>query len=232
MSVCLEVEGLSLSIKHNKILDHITFSMPYGKITALVGHNGAGKSTLMKAVMGWLQKDEGKVAIQEIDQDVDFLKFKTLFSFIPEEPLLTSELTVYQHFQLYGTSYGMDEKIMMEKVDYYMRAFEIEDKLHEFPEELSKGMRQKVQTICALIPDVPLLLIDEPFMGLDIYAAQFLIEELERKRNEGISILLTSHQIDKVKDLCDEYVLLHNGAVMDAGIMGEFKGLKRRVSDE
>ncbi|WP_102029349.1 ABC transporter ATP-binding protein [Salirhabdus sp. Marseille-P4669] len=232
MSNCLEIDGLHLSIKKVKILNDISFSVPYGKITALVGHNGAGKSTIMKAIMGWQEKEDGKIVLDGVNQDEEFLKFKTRFSLIPEEPLLTSELTVYQHFQLYGTSYRMDEETLKEKVDYYMKAFEIQDKMNEFPEELSKGMRQKVQTICALLPDVPLLLIDEPFMGLDIYAAQFLIDELKKRKEQGTSILLTTHQLEKVKDLCDQYVLLSNGSISEVGNIDDFQGLKRRMVED
>ena len=93
-------------------------------------------------------------------------------------------------------------------------------------------MRQKVQTICALLPEVPLLLIDEPFMGLDIYAAEFLLEELKKRKEQGTAILLTSHQIEKVKDLCDEFVLLSNGKVVDEGEIEDFTGLQRRTMDE
>lgn len=232
MGNCLEVDGLQLSIKDEKILDNISFTVPKKKITALVGHNGAGKSTIMKAIIGWQEKQDGTIILDGVHQDEDFLKFKTLLSYIPEEPLLTSELTAYQHFQLYGTSYQMDESLLKEKVAYYAKAFEIEDKIHEFPEELSKGMRQKVQTICALLPDVPLLLIDEPFMGLDIYAAEFLLEELKKRKEQGTAILLTSHQIEKVKDLCDEFVLLSNGKVVDEGEIEDFTGLQRRTMDE
>ncbi|MBB6454176.1 ABC-2 type transport system ATP-binding protein [Salirhabdus euzebyi] len=232
MTNCLEVNNLGLSIRNEVILNNISFQVPSGKITALVGHNGAGKSTTMKAIMGWQEKSEGEIKIKGISQDDDFLQFKTLFSYIPEEPLLMSELTVEQHFQLYGSSYLVSEQELKEKITYYTEAFDIRDKRNEFPELLSKGMRQKVQTICALIPDVPLLLIDEPFMGLDIYAAQFLMEELAKKKENGTSILITTHQLEKVTDLCDEFVLLSNGQIAESGQITGFNGLKRRKIDE
>ncbi|MRG87233.1 ABC transporter ATP-binding protein [Salinibacillus xinjiangensis] len=233
MTNCLEVKDLQLSIRNKPILQDITFAVPNGKIMALVGHNGAGKSTTMKAIMGWQDKDEGEISIQGIQQDKHFLRYKTQFSYIPEEPLLMSELTVYQHFQLYGASYQIEEDLLNERVEYYTKEFEIQDKLSEFPESLSKGMRQKVQTICALLPEVPLLLIDEPFMGLDIYAAQFLIEELKNRKEQGTAILLTTHQLEKVTDLCDYYVLLSNGVISESGEIEAFSGLQRReVHDE
>ncbi|SET05928.1 ABC-2 type transport system ATP-binding protein [Salinibacillus kushneri] len=232
MGNALEVKSLQLSIQNETIIKDISFHVPNNKILALIGHNGAGKSTTMKAIMGWYKKLQGEIYIQGVSQDDNFLYFKTLFSYIPEEPLLMTELTVYQHFQLYGASYQMDNDILENRIKYYTSEFEIQDKLSEFPEALSKGMRQKVQTICALLPDVPLLLIDEPFMGLDIYATQFLLDELKRRNKEGMSILLTSHQMEKVTDLCDKYVLLADGMIAESGDIQEFSGLTRREVDE
>src|SRR5690625_6851730 len=118
----------------------------------------------MKTIIGKIDKTAGKVVIEETyDQDEAFLSFKQLIPYLPEEPLLLTELTVIQHFQLYGMTYGMTKDDLEERIDRYVTGFELTDKLNEYPESLSKGMRQKVQTICALLPDVPLLLIDELF---------------------------------------------------------------------
>lgn len=229
---CLDINEVTVKVKEQVLLDHISFQVNKGKITALVGHNGAGKSTTMKTIMGWQEKDAGRIHINGISQDKDFLEYKKLFSYIPEEPLLLSELTVYQHFQLFGTSYQIPEEQFKQKVDYYIKKFDLTDKQNEYPEALSKGMRQKVQTICALLPDVPLLLIDEPFMGLDIYASAFLEEELIKRAKLGTAILLTSHQLEKVKELSDDYILLKDGQIIEEGVIDNFAGLQRRNSDE
>src|SRR5690625_5244238 len=103
----LTVENVSTIVHNRRLIDDISFTISSGEVVALVGHNGAGKSTLMKTIMKILPKEErGKISIQEIyDQDSDFLSFKRQLSFIPEEPMLLNELTVMQHFQLYGMSY-------------------------------------------------------------------------------------------------------------------------------
>ncbi len=118
-----------------------------------------------------------------------------------------------QHVQLYGQSYQMDEDTFENRVRMLTETFEINDKLNEYPEALSKGMRQKIQTICALLPDVSLLLIDEPFMGLDIYATNDLLKLLQEKAAKGTSILLTSYQLALVKDLADRYMMLTHGKI-------------------
>ncbi|WP_186576306.1 ABC transporter ATP-binding protein [Aquibacillus kalidii] len=224
----LDVNSVSVIIKEEPILDNVSFSLNQGSISALIGHNGAGKSTVMKTIMGWQEKAAGTIEIKGVEQERDFIAFKQNLSYIPEEPFLLSELTAMQHFQLYGQSYQMKEEVLLSRVEYYINKFEIADKLDEYPESLSKGMRQKVQTICALLPDVPLLLIDEPFMGLDVYASDFLQQVLIDKANNGTSILLTSHQLERVQELADSYIMLQQGKVVGNGDMEDFQELTRR----
>ncbi|MCP3027255.1 ABC transporter ATP-binding protein [Halobacillus sp. A5] len=226
----LQIHDCHIIIRDQSILKQVSFEVDKGRITALVGHNGAGKSTVMKAVTGSLEKAGGTISINGINQDQNFSEYKYQFSYIPEEPLLLNELTVFQHFQLYQKSYDIPDHLFIERIQVYAEAFELMDKLDEYPEALSKGMRQKAQTICALLPDVPLLLIDEPFMGLDVYAGAYLEKLLKERRDLGTSILLTTHQLEKVHDLADDFVMLKNGRVSSAGIVEEFDQLDRRGS--
>ncbi|MFG6147004.1 ABC transporter ATP-binding protein [Halobacillus sp. B23F22_1] len=226
----LKVSNCHITIRDAAILSEVTFEVKQGRITALVGHNGAGKSTLMKAIIGSLEKREGTIIIGGVDQDEHLTEYKYQFSYIPEEPLLLNELTVFQHFQLYQKSYDIPDSLFIERIQTYAEAFELMDKLDNYPEELSKGMRQKAQTICALLPDVPLLLIDEPFMGLDVYAGIYLQQLLKQRRDEGTSILLTTHQLDKVHDLANDFVMLKEGRISSAGTIEQFEQLERRGS--
>ncbi|ASN07101.1 ABC transporter ATP-binding protein [Virgibacillus necropolis] len=228
----LEVNMVSVEIGKNRLLDAISFELEPGQITALVGHNGAGKSTLMKAILGIVDKSSGKITINKTyDFDNQFLDFKQLISYLPEEPLLLTELTVMQNFQLYGMSYGIAEEDLSKRVDHYVRNFELNDKLNEYPESLSKGMRQKVQTICALLPDTPVMLIDEPYMGLDVYAVDFFEEVMKEKASNGTSILLTTHQLDRVKHFADGYIMLQRGEMLNKGPIGDFHTIQRRSKE-
>src|SRR5690625_742835 len=225
----LQVEKVSTIIDRKTLINDISFSIPAGKVLALVGHNGAGKSTLMKTILRMVMKEaEGKIVIQETyDQDEHFLAFKKHLAYLPEEPMLLNELTVMQHFQMYGISYGIEKSEFQNKVDRLVNGFELVEKLNDYPEELSKGMRQKVQTICALLPDVPVLLIDEPFMGLDIYAVDYVIQLMQEKVQQGTSILLTTHQLEQGKHLADEFILLQHGEMIEAGPIDQFDTISR-----
>lgn len=222
------VDAVSHSIQEQKLLDQISFTLNKGSITALIGHNGAGKSTLMKAIIGMITTDEGEIVLDGLRKSNDFIQFKANISYIPEEAFLLSELTVEQHFQLYIKSYQLDVGRATEKVEQYVDRFEIKDKLTEYPESLSKGMRQKVQIICALLPQVKLLLVDEPFVGLDVHATDFLIDVLKEKANDGTIVLLTTHQLDQLQGLADHYLMLQQGQLIDSGEMIDFSSLKRR----
>lgn len=224
----LLVERVCTKVYDKTLIDDISFTIDRGEVVALVGHNGAGKSTLIKTIVGTMEKFEGKIVIaDEFDQDESFLEYKKHLSYIPEEPMLLSELTVMQHFQLYGLSYEIEEQELKEKLKRLVTGFQLEDKLNEYPEALSKGMRQKVQAICALLPDVPLILIDEPFMGLDIYSVDFLEQLMLEKKEAGTAILLTTHQLERVKRMADEFVLLDNGKIVSTGQIDQFTTITR-----
>src|SRR5699024_7493131 len=157
-----------------------------------------------------------------------YIAFKQNIAYIPEEPQLLTELTAMQHFQLYGMSYGMDEELLMDRLERYVEGFSLEGKLHEYPESLSKGMRQKVQTICAFLPDVPLLLIDEPYMGLDVYATDYMETIIEEKLASGVSVLLTTHQLERAKEVATDYVMLEEGRMLSTGSIDDFVTITRR----
>lgn len=209
----LEVAALAVHIEDKQIITDLNLTVPRGSICAIVGHNGAGKSVTLKSIMGLQPKSAGTVHINGVNVDEARDEFKYQFAYIPEEPLLFTELTVYQHFQLYGTSYGVESNEFESKIEHYVRMFELEDKLDHYPSDLSKGMRQKVNIISALLVETPLLIVDEPFIGLDVHAIDQLEQELRRRANSGMSILLSSHVIERVQKLCDTFVLLKNGQI-------------------
>ncbi len=229
----LQVDEVKTVLDRKELIQDVSFSLYRGEVLALVGHNGAGKSTLMKTIMKMLEKKKGKISIlEQFDQDEQFVSFKRHISYLPEEPMLLTELTVMQHFQLYGMSYEIEEELFKERLDKYIKGFELTTKLQAYPEELSKGMRQKVQTICALLPEVPVLLIDEPFMGLDIYAVEFLLKTIEEKVTHGTSILLTTHQLNQLQSLADRFILLEQGKVKSEGAIEQFDTITRGYADD
>lgn len=233
METVLHVQDVTTSLGKKLLISDISFTLQQGEVLALVGHNGAGKSTLMKTIMGTLQKDKGKIIVNETyDQDDELVAYKRCLAYLPEEPMLFTELTVMQHFQLYALSYEMNEEEFNEKIERYIKGFQLSTKLDAYPEELSKGMRQKVQAICSLLPEVPILLIDEPFIGLDIYAIEYLLQLITEKVKKRTSILLTTHQLDQVRSLANRFLLLENGHIKATGDIESFETITRGVIDD
>jgi len=224
----LELSQVDTEIGGTLLLEDISFSLEAGTITALVGHNGAGKSTLMRTILNELEAAKGTIRLNGKTLEEDLLGYKRQTAYLPEEPMLLTELTAMQHFQLYAASYGLEEKLFDQRLESLLEGFELADKLHEYPESLSKGMRQKVQTICALLPDTALLCIDEPFMGLDIYAMRYLEKLILEKAAGGTAILLTSHQLERVKDLADSFIMLQHGKIEGMGPISAFETILRR----
>lgn len=224
------VENVTTILDNKKLIENISFTTKESEVLALVGHNGAGKSTLLKTVMTMLNKHSGKIVIEETyNQDEHLLQFKERIAYLPEEPMLLSELTVMQHFQLYAMSYRLPKWEFERTLERYLEGFDLTEATDVYPEQLSKGMRQKVQAICALLPDVPVLLIDEPFIGLDVYAKQYIITLMKEKLLKGTSIILTTHQLELLEGLADTFVLLQEGKVVSSGLISEFETITRRT---
>lgn len=207
-------------------LDGLTLEVNQGEVVALIGHNGAGKSTFFKTVMGLIEPRDGTLVIA--GETLPSALYKQQVVYIPEQPFLLPELTVFQHFQLYLESYNQYEDEKVNEIYDLANRFEIAGELDQFPLELSKGMKQKAQLIAGLIIDAPLLLIDEPFVGLDVYAQQELTNILKEKKQTGQAIILTTHQFDQLSGIMDRYIMLHQGKLIKEGDQQDLGELKRR----
>lgn len=226
------MKNVTTKIGAKEIVKDISFHVNEGEMLALVGHNGAGKSTLIKTALNIIEKDRGDIMIAgkyHIDQHL--LTYKKHIAYLPEEPLLLPELTIMQHFQLYGMSYDIPQKQLEERIATYVKNFDLSGKMDLYPEELSKGMRQKAQAICAFLPTVKVLCIDEPFIGLDIYAQAYMLELMQEKLREGTSIILSTHQLDVLEEIADRYIVLENGRVVEQGAISEFASITRGSPD-
>lgn len=207
-------------------LDGLTLEVNQGEVVALIGHNGAGKSTFFKTVMGLIEPRDGTLEIA--GEILPSALYKQQVVYIPEQPFLLPELTVFQHFQLYLESYNQYKDEKVNEIYDLANRFEIAGELDQFPLELSKGMKQKAQLIAGLIIDTPLLLIDEPFVGLDVYAQQELTRILKEKKQTGQAIILTTHQFDQLSGIMDRYIMLHQGKLIKEGDQQDLGELKRR----
>lgn len=217
----LEVQNLAGGYEKNRVLQEITFSVSAGEIVGLIGPNGAGKTTLMKTLLGILPSISGSVRIdgELLEENQEGIKGK--IAYIPEIPYLYDELTLEEHLQFTAMCCGVQEREYRQRVDELLKLFQMEGKLNHFPNSFSKGMRQKVMVMCALLQRPSLLIVDEPFIGLDPRAINNFIKQLYSYKEQGMAILLSTHVLDSAEKLCDRFVVLDQGQMLISGTLQE-----------
>ncbi len=217
----LKVESIVKYYGTQKAVDHLSFTVAPGEIFGLLGENGAGKTTTFRIIMGLLDASEGKVTLdgKKIDYDqTDKIGFMT------EERSLLSKLTVKEQILFYGSLKGMKEDAIETKLDHWLKRFEIEDYKNRKIKELSKGNQQKIQFISAVINDPKLLILDEPFTGLDPINVKMLKDAIWDLQKQGCSIIFSSHQMEHIEEFCEKMVILVKG---NSILNGDVKTIKK-----
>lgn len=218
MSV-LTVSNLNKSFDKNLVVKNLSFTLEPGKIVALTGPNGAGKTTTLKCIMGLLNPNAGKIEIIGIDNRDD--RAKQGIAYIPEIPELYPMLTVWEHLQFIALAY--DLRHWGNLADNLLQRLDLFDKRNELCGSLSKGMKQKVSIIYAILHDAQVILVDEPMVGLDPKAIREFKNTLLGLKNEGKAILLSTHMLDTAENLCDEVMIMNKGNLIYKGTLEELK---------
>lgn len=223
MTQVLKIENLSGGYNRKKIIENINIEIPKGSITALIGLNGAGKSTTIKHILGLLRPMDGEIKVNGITIRENNEKYRKSISYIPESPVLYDELTLEEHINLTAMAYGLNMKEAWEKADVLLKLFKLSDKKKFFPVHFSKGMKQKVMIICSFFVEPNLYIIDEPFLGLDPIAINDLINLMCEKRDNGASILMSTHILATAEKYCDNFIIIHEGKILASGKLSDLR---------
>ena len=219
----LEVKKLSGGYANIPVLKDVSFQVADGELVGLIGLNGAGKSTTIKEIIGLLTPYEGQILIDGQTILGQAEAYRKKIGFIPETPSLYEELTLKEHLEVVALAYDLDWDAAFERAEKLLKLFRLEEKLDWFPVHFSKGMKQKVMIICAFMVQPSLLIVDEPFLGLDPVAIQDLIDLLEQEKKRGTSILMSTHVLDSAEKMCDRFVILHQGQVLADGNLDQLR---------
>lgn len=219
----LQLKNVTGGYTRKPVIKEVSFSIGEGELVGLIGLNGAGKSTTIKHIIGTLLLDAGEVALQGVTLQQNMEKYRSSFSYIPETPVLYDELTLEEHLALTGMAYGLDEATVKTRSEKLLKEFRMERRLKWFPSHFSKGMRQKVMIMCAFLVEPALYIIDEPFVGLDPLGIQSLLDQMDAKKQEGASILMSTHILSTAERYCDRIILLHEGRVRAQGTMADLR---------
>ena len=205
----------------DKGISDISLTVEAGDIYAFIGHNGAGKTTLLKAVTGIHEFDKGEVLIDGINIKDDQMEVKRRIAYIPDNPDLYEFLTGIQYLQFVADIYNVSAAEREEKIADLAERFEITDSLGDLISSYSHGMKQKLVIISALLHSPKLLIMDEPFVGLDPKAA-FILKELMREMTEkGSAIFFSTHVLEVAEKLCNKVAIIKEGKLLAKGLMNE-----------
>lgn len=213
----LVVKNMSSGYRGIPVLKKINFTIPYGEIVGLIGLNGAGKSTLLKTILGLIKPIEGHITIGNQTINEHQSQFSQQLAYIPETPVLYEELTLKEHLEMTALGYGLPIETVMERAKPLLKLFRLENHLNWFPIHFSKGMKQKVMIICAMVTDAKVMIIDEPFLGLDPLAIKHFTELLQQRAQQGTAIIFTTHVLMIAEQLCDQYLMLQAGEIIAKG---------------
>lgn len=219
----LEVKNVTGGYANIPVLKEVSFTVADGELVGLIGLNGAGKSTTIKEIIGLLTPYQGEIFIEGQGLKGNEEKYRKKIGFIPETPILYEELTLKEHLEVVAMAYDLDWDQTWKQVERLLTVFRLEEKLDWFPVHFSKGMKQKVMIICALMVNPRLLIVDEPFLGLDPIAIADLVSLLEEQKERGTSILMSTHVLDSAEKMCDRFVILHQGQVLADGNLSQLQ---------
>ncbi len=217
----LKVENVTKYYGDIKAVDDLSFTIEPGEIFGLLGVNGAGKTTTFRMIMGLLEPNKGSITIN--DKKIDYRLVEKI-GFLTEERSLLTKLTVKEQVIYYGTLKGMKEKDILKKLDYWLDRFGVSDYKERKIKELSKGNQQKIQFITAIIHEPDLLVLDEPFTGLDPINVENFMSVIREFKQKGKMIIFSSHRMEHVELFCEKLVILKKGRAV---LSGNLKDIKR-----
>jgi ABC-2 type transport system ATP-binding protein len=217
--MALALERFSRTYGDLTAVDDLSFEVGAGEIVGLIGPNGAGKTTTLRALAGILRPSAGRVRIDGHDIVDDALEAKRRLAFMPDEPHLFEYLTVEEHLRLTGRLYGVRD--IDQRAAALLEELELVGKERALPGELSRGMRQKVVIACGLVRDATTLLFDEPLTGLDPFGIRRMRETIVSRGRSGAAILLSSHLLHMVEEICTRVIVMDRGRKVADGTVGE-----------
>ena len=220
----LRIENLTKTYGEKRAVDNLSLHIAPGEIYGFIGHNGAGKTTTLKAVVGILQFDKGEVFIKGESIRKNPLACKQKIAYIPDNPDLYEFMTGIKFLNFIADIFGVPEEKRQERIRKYADLFEMTENLAQPIASYSHGMKQNLAIISAWIHEPKLIIMDEPFVGLDPKAAHILKQMMREICDEGGAIFFSTHVLEVAEKLCDKVAIIRNGQLIQSGTMQEVKG--------
>lgn len=220
----LRIESLTKRYKEKVAVDSLSLHIRPGEIYGFIGHNGAGKTTTLKAICGILRPDEGEIFVDGISVMKDALEAKKRLAYIPDNPDLYEFLTGQRYLEFISDVYGIEASVREERIEKWSSTFELKKDISQPISSYSHGMKQKLAVISALIHEPKLIIMDEPFVGLDPRAAHILKVTMREMCDAGAAIFFSTHVLDVAEKLCGKVAIIKSGKLIASGTMDEVRG--------
>ena len=220
----LDIQHLTKTYGEKKAVDALSLHIAPGEIYGFIGHNGAGKTTTLKSVVGILQFDQGEITIDGRSIKADPLGCKREMAYIPDNPDLYDYMTGIKYLNFIADVFGVDAQTRRERIRTYADTFELTGDLAQPIAAYSHGMKQKLAIISAWLHEPKLILMDEPFVGLDPKAAHILKGMMREHCDAGGAIFFSTHVLEVAEKLCDKVAIIRRGKLVRSGTMDEVRG--------
>lgn len=220
----LNIQHLTKTYGDKKAVDDLSLHIAPGEIYGFIGHNGAGKTTTLKASVGILRFDSGKISVGGISVKDNPVACKKQMAYIPDNPDIYEYMSGIKYLNFIADIFEVGSDLRQERIKKYADMFEITADLAQPVSAYSHGMKQKLAIISAWIHDPKLIIMDEPFVGLDPKAAHLLKGMMREKCEEGGAIFFSTHVLEVAEKLCDKVAIIKNGVLIRSGTMDEVKG--------
>jgi len=228
----LEARGLTKRYDGLLAVDHVSFTVGPGEIVGYLGPNGSGKSTTVNIIVGLLEPSEGSILLDGRSRTDDPIAFKRRIGYVPEEPYLYTHLTATEYLTLVGRLRGIPDRQLGKTIIRLLQLFLLHDSRYIAMTAFSKGMRQRVLLAAALMHNPDVLVLDEPFSGLDVNASLLMRTLLGLFVAEGRMILFSTHRFDMVEKLCSRVVILSRGRLVAEEHVADFRGPSQRSLED
>lgn len=215
----LKVENIEKSFGDKKVVDNVSFSMTKPGVFGLLGSNGAGKTTSIRMILGIIKKDKGKITWD----GNSVIRENVNFGYLPEERGIYPKTKVYKQLMYFAMLKGMKKETAEKEIKDWMKKLELEEYENMAAEKLSKGNQQKVQFLTAVLSDPELIVLDEPFSGLDPINTKLLKQIVEELTAKGKFIIMSSHQMELIEEFCEDIIILKRGKTIVQGNLNEIK---------
>ena len=220
----LKIDHLTKCYGEKKAVDDLSLHIHPGEIYGFIGHNGAGKTTTLKSVVGILQFDNGEITIDGVSVKADPITCKKNIAYIPDNPDLYDFMTGMQYLNFICDVFSVPTEVRQQRITALADTFELTDNLAQPISDYSHGMKQKLAIISAWVHEPKLIIMDEPFVGLDPKASHFLKEMMREICDKGGAIFFSTHVLEVAEKLCDKVAIIKGGQLVRSGTMDEVKG--------